>query len=202
MWVQTHKGYLKIVAMISLTFSIILSILIVGIRLESLALLGILGLISVLYVIPFGSKSLREIPFLKSIFVATVWTGFVILYPMLNEDVSWKPYLADLCAFFCFFFALTIPFDIRDLLVDDPHQRTIPQVFGIFGAKVFALTLLMISLFIIANINQEIWKKLYAALLFLGIALLILGTKPSRSNYYFALLDASMIVFGIFFFLP
>lgn len=198
-WVGTKKMYLKWLTIISVSIAIVFMVLFTSIKAKNVFFLLVLFVISLMYVIPIKRKSLRELPGLKSFFIAFVWTGFVVVYPLMNEHVLPLP-ARNIFAFFCFFFALTIPFDIRDLQFDPPTQKTIPQVLGIKGSKLLAVALLIAFYLFTANFNQEIWKNsLFGLVCSLIIGLFIL-TTADRSTYFFATIDAMMILLGLWFF--
>lgn len=167
---------------------------------KNLLLLTLLTLIAIAYVVPLSKRSLREFAGLKSFLVALVWTGLIIVYPLLNGHVQMQLYPLHILGFFVYFFALTIPFDIRDLQFDLPSQKTLPQVFGVVGAKVIACGLILVFYFISANFNQEIWKNVLLGAFCMLTSFLIFYTKPQRSVNYFAAIDALMILLGLWFF--
>ena len=84
------------------------------------------GIISVLY--PFG---LRMLPFLKVFIISVVWavTTFLLLVLENNLVFDFNSVMHFLGRLF-FVFAITIPFDIRDLKFDINHLKTIPVFFG------------------------------------------------------------------------
>lgn len=198
-WVRKHRTFLIILTALTALMGITLLILILSMKLSVVLFLLVMMLVAVLYVIPIRGKILRELPGLKAILVAVVWTGFIVAFPMMNEHQPIQLHLKELMAFFCYFLALTIPFDIRDLKYDKPQQLTIPQLAGTLGSMVVSILLLGAYALIIANINNEMRDNVvfYAGLL--SSALLIFFTKPNRPEWYFALIDASMIVVGVSF---
>lgn len=198
-WVRKHRTFLIILTALTALTGISLLILVLSMKLSIVLFLFGMMLVAVLYVIPIRGFVLRELPGLKAILVAVVWTGFIVAFPMMNEHQPIQLHFKELMAFFCYFLALTIPFDIRDLKYDKPAQRTIPQLAGTLGSKVVSILLLGVFVLIIANINTEMRYNVifYAGLLTSG--LLIFFTKPNRPEWYFALIDASMIVVGFAF---
>jgi len=109
----------------------------------SLVVVALLGL----YLLPFQgaegrSIGLREIPGLKAFLVAAGWTfvtmGVTTAEP--TEGFRFDGWIATVQ--FCFFLALSIATDIGDLKYDRPGLKTIPQILGIRGAKVFAVILM------------------------------------------------------------
>ncbi len=108
------------------------------------------ALLSVFYALPvFGSgKGLRDLPYLKVFLIALSWAYLTVLVLGVKFGRSLGPMDGVLFLERAFFvFAITVPFDIRDLPYDDPEARTFPQVLGVKGAKGLALSAL--SLFLI-----------------------------------------------------
>lgn len=156
--------------------------------------------VSIFYVVPFFGKRLREIPFLKTFLIAVVWTCVLFYIPWLNEGRKTELVQNELTAFFFLFAALTIPFDIRDMEQDRIQHKTLPLLFGVTVSKVVALALLAVFYLIIANINQEIWKNLLFGSITLLASLLVLFTNSTRSIYFFAALDGTMVLIGLVYF--
>ena len=107
-----------------------------------------LGFVSIFYGLPIYKNEsqlfrLRDLPGIKIFLIAFVW-AFVTegLPALLNGEPLY--YLA-LFERFLFIFAITIPFDIRDVNYDAFHLSTIPQYFGINTAKWMALFALLSS---------------------------------------------------------
>tara|TARA_B100001093_G_scaffold389257_1_gene375459 strand:- start:10056 stop:10913 length:858 start_codon:yes stop_codon:yes gene_type:complete len=101
-----------------------------------------LGFVSVIYGLPIYKNGshlfrLRDVPGLKIFLIAFVWAYVTEGLPALISD---EPlYFLALFERFLFIFAITIPFDIRDVNYDASHLATIPQYFGINTAKWMAL---------------------------------------------------------------
>lgn len=200
LWVDEKKEYLTKLTIISTFIGAILMLLIASFTVKNVLLLGCLILIAIVYVVPIKGKSLREISGLKIFLVALVWTGLTLVYPMLNANIPLQLYWKEILGFFLFFFAVTIPFDIRDLQFDLPMHMTIPQVLGINGAKVLAIGLMFIFFILTVKFNQEIWKSALLSGFCILTSFLILYTNPQRSTNYFAAIDAMMILLGLWFF--
>lgn len=164
-------------------------------------ILGVGLLLSISYVVPVFKWRMREISFLKAPLVALVWTTIVIGLPYLQTGVSCPDFYPYAGAFFCYFLALTIPFDIRDLSFDKNTHRSIPSVFGIEKSRWLAILLILLSIFIIANINQNNWKNPFFAAAFLIPSIVIFFADERRKEGHYAALDATMILIGTAFFL-
>ncbi|MEO1714584.1 MAG: hypothetical protein AAFU60_14730, partial [Bacteroidota bacterium] len=88
------------------------------------------GILSLGYVLPIlaGGKRLRDLHYLKIFLVAGVWSWLTVIVPAWELGLG-----ANIPAWVLFFerslfvFSITIPFDIRDLQVDQHTQvQTIP----------------------------------------------------------------------------
>lgn len=161
------------------------------------------ALLSLLYVIPVfgGGRRLRDFHYLKIFLIAVVWTWVTVLLPAFEQHIAGQLAVIPMAAERLFFvFAITIPFDIRDLHIDQ-HTRvyTLPSRLGIRRALTIALTLLGIStlfswfLFRIDVYSTMMWTGWLASAVVAGG--LILGTTPQRNDYYFTgWLDGTMIL--------
>tara|TARA_B100000683_G_scaffold271540_1_gene312844 strand:+ start:538 stop:1395 length:858 start_codon:yes stop_codon:yes gene_type:complete len=107
-----------------------------------------LGFVSVIYGLPIYKNGshlfrLRDVPGLKIFLIAFVWSYVTEGLPAL---INGEPiYYLALFERFLFIFAITIPFDIRDVNYDASHLATIPQYFGINTAKCMALLAIFTS---------------------------------------------------------
>lgn len=168
---------------------------------EGLVILTRLWLVLVpalLYVVPFRGKNgqvlgLRRIPVLKSFLVAWVWAaGTVLLAADEVDGVAWLL----VSVFFCFYLAIAIAFDLRDVEVDPPRLRTMPKLFGTRAAKAMALLFLtpMVWLLVVQNaldISGDRDGSLLLPLVGLGLALIIIiRSSPERGWLHWLLLDA------------
>ena len=107
-----------------------------------------LGFVSIIYGLPiyknrFHLFRLRDVPGLKIFLIAFVWSYVTEGLPAL---INGEPiYYLALLERFLFIFAITIPFDIRDVNYDSSHLTTIPQYFGVNIAKLVALFAILSS---------------------------------------------------------
>jgi hypothetical protein len=144
---------------------------------------------------------LREISLLKAPLVALVWTGILVVFPQLKSMHFTPDFMAFALAFFCYFLALTIPFDVRDLSLDATTHDTIPMVLGVGKSRCLAVILLVISILIIAKINQNSWLMFLLIPSYAITAVFILATNEYRREVFYAGLDATMVLVGIAFYL-
>jgi 4-hydroxybenzoate polyprenyltransferase len=153
------------------------------------------GLLSVWYVIPIFKIELRRIPYLKAPIVALVWTMILIFIPLYQSHSD--DYFRDSILFYIYFFALAIPFDIKDIDFDSKNQRTIPQVFGVFRSKVISISLFSIFYVLFAYYNQEMQTDIFYWISLFYSILLIWSIKSKSSEIHFALIDSSMLLLGL-----
>jgi 4-hydroxybenzoate polyprenyltransferase len=160
----------------------------------------ILGLLSVLY--PFG---LRKIPFSKIFIISFVWTVSTMLLLVLENNIPISQNIVlHLLSRFLFVFAITIPFDIRDLKYDAQNLQTIPLFFGILKAKFIALFSLFICLVISVFQyfgNVIISSNLLALILlyFVASIFIVKSDKKSGEMYFSFWVESLSILCYLFF---
>ena len=158
----------------------------------------ICAIISLLY--PFG---LRQVPFLKIFIISIIWTisTFLILV-FENNIVLDKTILFHFLTRLFFVFAITIPFDIRDLPFDNSRLKTIPIVFGEIKARVIAIIFLMFSELMCVDLY---FSNLLPSHYFLAISMsclfasiFILNSTKEKSEMYFSFgVESISIIFYI-----
>jgi len=179
-------------------------------------LLALAGLLSFLYsfpAIPYRNsrKSLRQIPYLKIWVIVAVWILVICLVP-LSELSAFET--GDLLASKVVFvvqqgaliFALTIPFDIRDMKVDERDQKTIPMIIGVQRAIKLAKSVLWLSFFatgmnfLLGFFDLEVvFIQLFITLL--GLKLLGISERVQKSEFYLVRIDGLIALQAILFLL-
>lgn len=159
-------------------------------------------ILSLGYVIPIltGKRRLRDLHFIKIFLIAIVWACITVLLPILEAnariDISTTLIFLERCLFV---FAITLPFDIRDLQIDaHTSVKTIPSELGIDRTKLLAHACLTL-VFIFAFINWQLETYSFNTLLAFGLS--VLSTIPLvaysdrvEHDYYFTgLIDGTMI---------
>lgn len=167
---------------------------------EVLVALVPLALLSLFYALPvFGSgKGLRDLPYIKVFLIALSWAYLTVPVAALQLDVPLGRSEFGLFLERCLFvLAITLPFDIRDLEIDDPEERSLPQVFGVRVSK--GIAILALALVAVLVLLRYAYGSLSPPLLggyiltFLVAGGLIAGSHPQRpSLYYEGLLDGTM----------
>lgn len=159
--------------------------------------------LSFMYVVPLGKrKRWRDYPLVKIFLISGVWAALTGLIPFIHADAEANA-LSGTILFFeraFFIFAITIPFDIRDVNVDDRSGlKTLPQLWGVKRSKWIALLILLTSAIFTAVL---IMMRVYDQRLILpyAIAMLITGALIWNSrtelddHYYSGLLDGTMFL--------
>lgn len=185
---------LKIIQVFSLVCFLLLCYFAMQLQLKTLISIGVFGLITFLYAIPFlpknfyldNQQNLRDVSGLKVYVIALVWTGVTVFLPLINDDVDLN---ADvyITAFqrFVFVVVLMLPFEIRDLKFDSLKLATIPQKIGVKYTKIigsFLLLLLFSSEFFKDELSYE---SLVKTLIIVLITLcFVFFTNKKRNRYY------------------
>lgn len=138
----------------------------------------------------------RSIPKLKIVFIAFVWAGVTVLFPVVNSNY---PLSLNVILMFVHHFllivVLVLPFDIRDFQIDEKKLETIPQLIGEkrtkkVGFLVLSITL-VIEFFIAPN---STYKNVYIIVFLLLLVLLQRATKQ-QGKYYSSFWVESIPIF-------
>ena len=161
------------------------------------------GIISLGYVIPFlsGKKRLRDFNHIKIFLIAIVWSWVTVFLPAfeIGEATTLPVGLMILERAF-FIFAITLPFDIRDLKVDShSNVQTIPAVIGIEKTKVLGTVSLVLAL-LMTVINW--YSASYNVNVLLGLSVSFLSTwffihqsdKIKHDYFFTGVIDGTMIL--------
>lgn len=111
-------------------------------------------IVSLAYVLPFYKTSfgewvrLRDVPYLKIFLIALTWAFVTEGLPSILADNEID--VLALLERFLFVFAITIPFDIRDLNFDKLSLKTLPQLFGYVRSRWIGIVALFIAELILA----------------------------------------------------
>lgn len=156
------------------------------------------------YVLPFFGKErrLRDFDYLKIFLVAIVWAFITVMLPLVEHGTSPLSFLSIqlLLERMLFVFAITLPFDIRDLKVDESIEvKTIPAMIGIPLTKGLAAITLLFA-FIVSCLLYSAAVYSFSVLVALGISysttyFLIHICDQTKHDYYFtAIMDGTMII--------
>jgi 4-hydroxybenzoate polyprenyltransferase len=163
------------------------------------------GVMSLAYVLPFfKGKRLRDYPYLKVILIGVVWAYVCVVIPVATVGRGWGlPESLMFLEKFLFIFALTIPFDIRDMAWDaQTGVKTIPLSIGAEKAKRWASYAIIASLSIVFLLSY-FGVYLLNQYIIISVSLilseyLIHKTKQDNSNiFFYGLLDGQLILQGV-----
>jgi hypothetical protein len=195
-WVDNHKSVLISLTLVS---ALCLCLIMLSIEIHSVTcffLLGFVAFVSIFYVVPISTKSLREFPFVKSLLISIVWVIATVIFPFTNNQLPLVQNFWEIMAFFVYFYALTIPSDLRDMTTDSSGLKTLPQLIGPKQSK-YVVLLLLITFSWMQNIHFETWLFCLPVTIQL---FLVLRIKHKSSNTYFALIDACISGVGVLYF--
>ena len=158
--------------------------------------------ISLAYVLPILGKNrrLRDFDHIKIFMIMLSWAWVSVILPAMELDMLNFAVYPMFLERALFIFAITLPFDIRDLKVDAHNEvKTIPARWGINKSIGLAIFLILLA-WIMAYLNFRI--DVYAPVQFLALSLSFLSTavliwyskKIEHDYYYTGLLDGTMII--------
>lgn len=202
-WVYFHKKLFYTIVI----FSVVgfLAALIEA-KLSVLIALSPFALITLFYSTPLSKSGkgifrIREIPFLKIFLIALVWSVLTITLPVIYSESTMSKIniLTMMAERFLFVFAITIPFDIRDMNVDKKGSlKTIPLKIGERKSVIYAVRLIIIFI-IISLVHYLLINQFFiaVALMISGIITIFCITSKKIRNlqyYHYGILDGMMIL--------
>ena len=161
------------------------------------------GIISLAYVIPFFGKNkrLRDLDHIKIYLIALVWGWVTVTLPALEyqRNLNWNLALMMLERTL-FVFAITLPFDIRDLKVDAHSKvKTIPGILGVRKTRWLAFLVLAFSACIAGFLYLDQWysRNTLIALLISYIStyfFIHIADYKKHDYFYTGLMDGTMLI--------
>lgn len=148
----------------------------------------VIGVLVFFYVFPIHRLrgSIRNIRGLKVYVVALVWALATVILPAVETGL--KPdgdLLFETFRRVLFILAITIPFEIRDLELDQPGLHTIPQQIGVRGAKLLGYCLLLLFWILGILMGGELVGRRWMAEGVLVVVSLVLLSGSGRSQHPF-----------------
>ncbi len=164
------------------------------------------GAISIMYVLPlFGDKKrLRDYFQIKIYLIAIIWGMIIAFIPYIEAEGAMD--LKGIIYFLektIFIFAITIPFDIRDLRVDKTMEvNTIPHEIGLRKAYRLTYGLMILTIFLVlAQYFLDTYSIKMAVGITIGYLLTILFIKLSEKKthdyFYAGILDGTISLVAI-----
>ena len=179
---------------------------IVQIDLRFLIAMAFPAFVSMMYVLPVfsGKRRLRDLSIIKIFLVALTWSWLTVLIPWYESSSGWEwKVLFTFAERFCFIFAITLPFDIRDLKTDAiSNVKTIPALIGIENSQRLSYILLAVSgIFLGLQYTNNMIPPNYlkvVLLFYLLTGLLIFAIQRKQHDYYYTgLLDGTMLLMPV-----
>jgi len=184
-WVRSQKKNLTPICWISIVFLIYLTS-----KIELAALFSLIPffLATVFYVVPLSSNrsNLRNIATLKLFLIAISWTGVTVIFPLINYELPFhKDVILQIIQIFLFIIGVAIPFDIRDMLHDNPKIRTLPQIIGLRRSKFIGISVLLLF-FIIEFFKEETSssEKIIKLIIMVISMVLLVFANDRQPKYY------------------
>ncbi len=151
------------------------------------AVLVLLG-ISVLYAIPLlpRTKNLRSLAGLKTYLVALVWMGCTVLLPLLDNPLELNLDTTLLMVQrFVLVLVLLLPFEIRDMPLDGPELKTLPQRIGMSKTKKIGYGLVLLFV-LLQFFKTEMELSLIATQILVSVILLVILkiTSEKQPSYF------------------
>ncbi len=167
------------------------------------------AILTFFYSVPFARNGdrtirLRDLPLLKIFIISFVWSYCTILLPVIYSSISFDRLHLSLILIerFLFIFAITLPFDIRDIDVDRQNRlKTLPLILG--ENKAWLLSYVSLSFFLlIAVFHYTIYNNLVVLVSFVISAIttyffLSFNRLKKLPYYHYGILDGTMFFQGI-----
>jgi hypothetical protein len=159
-------------------------------------ILGGLGVLMTAYYLPKG-RNLRSIPYIKSFVISLAWTTSTVLLPIVSANAVFDTNALVLSLErIILIFALTVPFDIKDLSVDKKQGiTTVPILLGLRKSVMLCIGLL-IAYLLITFVHNGFSDILFVRFVTVWYLLVLLqGINLHRSKYYYSgAIDGSLIL--------
>lgn len=161
------------------------------------------AILSLGYVLPIWGKKrrLRDFNFIKIFLIAIVWAWVTVLLPSLEAgrgiDLSISLMTLERA---CFIFAITLPFDIRDIQIDQhTGVKTIPNVIGIQRSKYLSIAILLFMMVLVYSNFQLSFYDIKAVIGFILSVLITYGfihlsEQEQHDYFYTAGVDGMMLL--------
>lgn len=200
-WILRNKNLLKIITVLSSIYLVVSSFFLPW---RVIFYLSHLGIISIMYSIPVFNKNGKKIPLrgigiIKIFLIAYVWMSATVWLPAVEKGLAvFDPAVLEMALRRgLFIFALTLPFDIRDLKSDEQADViTIPGLIGVAYTRILAFVCILLFV-VLSAIDHSLESPEFLALLLSMLITLpfVVLAKPSHKEFYFTgIIDGLIIV--------
>lgn len=205
-WVKDKSNWFYLLVFLSVLG---FAISVIEAKLKVLLTLAPIAGLTLFYSTPLSKSAkgifrLRQIPFLKIFLISFVWATVTILLPVIHSEKAYNNFhiLTMIIERFLFVFAITIPFDIRDMIADrQAGLKTIPLLIGakksIYSSISALVLFLTIAVFHYLITNQWIIISAFTISFLTTIVFLINERIRNLPLYYYGILDGTMLLQGV-----
>ncbi len=155
--------------------------------------------ISFLYILPifFKKKRLRDFNYIKIFLVAICWAILCGFIPLINLGLSPKELLLFVLEKACFIFAITLPFDYRDIKVDSiSNVKTLAHTFKKHFPLLITLSFLISLIVMFINPAYILGSKIYYGISYTILLMICLAFYKKENDLYISgILDGTMIIY-------
>ena len=137
------------------------------------------------------SFSLREIPYMKVIFVILIWYLLFFVFPYLIFGIPQQWYLG-----FLLLLIILIPSDIKDVYFDPKEMKTIPQIMGLNKSIGLIQLAILSSVVILLFRDEDLNNSLPWIFGFVYFFLLTFFYKKIGYKYFFVFADFTFMIIG------
>jgi len=185
---------LKIIQLFSFVCFVLMCYYFYHLQIKSWYAIGVLGLITFLYAIPFLPKrifldeamNLRAISGFKIYVIALVWSCVTVFLPLIDSGylIDWDVIITAIQRFI-YVLVVMLPFEIRDMRFDSVKLSTIPQQIGVKRTKIIGM-LLLIPFFFLEFLKDELQERTIVILFSIQVLMImsLLLSKTKQSKYF------------------
>ncbi len=150
--------------------------------------LAVLAVLVVLYALPVlpQAGNLRKMGVLKILMVGFVWGGTTVILPCMaaGRPLTWDVQVEALQRLILVMI-LMLPFEVRDMALDDPSLKTIPQRFGVNTTRFIGVVASFVF-FGLTWLKEQVYPSewLGKTMVLLLLFLVMWRTRRRQSRYY------------------
>jgi hypothetical protein len=186
-WMKRNSKIISSALIINVILVLLLSF---QLRFSALMILIPSVMITFFYAAKISGKNrftLREVRGIKIVAIALVWALVTVFFPLLQEQVSfdnnaWITFVQR----FLFVFAITIPFDIRDLHLDQKEIKTLPLMFGTQLAKYLGYGALFVFILLELGKTKDHQNMLVTILIAIISSFFLYKSETENQKYFFS----------------
>ena len=204
---RSLANWLRVIQLFSLICFGFMIYYVLQLERNTLIIVTILALITLLYAIPLLPKNvfldnkynLRSVSGLKVYIIAFVWAFATIVLPVVNNDypINFDVFIM-LLQRYLYVVVLILPFDIRDLHYDSLKLSTIPQRIGIKNTKILGISLLLIFLLLeFFKDDLDLNQILTTLIITIVTGLFIAFSNMDRGRFYSAFWVEALPIFWL-----